>query len=50
MCLAIRSEGEIPADLPPAWTATAAGGTSIVMRPFMKIDQESYVTYVVLKS
>jgi uncharacterized protein len=39
-----------PANAGGDWTATAAGGTSIVMRPFMTIDQESYVTYVALKS
>jgi DUF1680 family protein len=29
---------------------TAADGTSVVMRPFMKIEEESYITYVSLKS
>jgi len=31
-------------------TAKAADGTSVVMRPFMKIQEESYVTYVSVKS
>jgi uncharacterized protein len=31
-------------------TAKAADGTSVVMRPFMKIQDESYVTYVSVKS
>ena len=30
--------------------ATSANGSSITMRPFMKIDKESYSTYVLLKS
>jgi uncharacterized protein len=30
--------------------ATAADGTNVVMRPFMKIQEESYITYVLLKS
>ena len=29
---------------------TAADGTSVAMRPFMKIEEESYITYVSLKS
>ena len=32
------------------WTATAADGSSVTMRPFMSIDKESYSTYVLLKS
>jgi DUF1680 family protein len=32
------------------WTANAADGSSITMRPFMNIDKESYSTYVLLKS
>jgi hypothetical protein len=31
-------------------TAKAADGTSVVMRPFMKIQEESYVTCVSVKS
>lgn len=32
------------------WSASAADGSSIVMRPFMTIDKEGYSTYVQLKS
>jgi DUF1680 family protein len=32
------------------WLANSADGKSIAMRPFMKIDKESYSTYVQLKS
>ena len=32
------------------WTASAADGSSVTMRPFMSIDKESYSTYVLLKS
>lgn len=32
------------------WVANAADGTTITMRPFMRIDKEGYSTYVVLKS
>jgi DUF1680 family protein len=32
------------------WLANSAEGKSIAMRPFMKIDKESYSTYVQLKS
>ncbi|MGA2100275.1 MAG: beta-L-arabinofuranosidase domain-containing protein, partial [Candidatus Sulfotelmatobacter sp.] len=32
------------------WQATSANGSNITMRPFMKIDKESYSTYVLLKS
>jgi len=32
------------------YTATAADGTDVVMRPFMKIQEENYITYVSLKS
>jgi hypothetical protein len=32
------------------WTAIAADGSSVTMRPFMKIDKEKYSTYVLLKS
>lgn len=32
------------------WQASAADGSSVMMRPFMSIDKESYSTYVVLKS
>ena len=32
------------------FTATAANGSSVTMRPFMTIDKESYSTYVLLKS
>jgi DUF1680 family protein len=32
------------------WLANSAGGSSVTMRPFMSIDQESYSTYVLLKS
>jgi hypothetical protein len=28
------------------WLATTAQGTTVVMRPFMSIDDESYSTYV----
>ena len=31
------------------WLATAADGSTVTMRPFMNIDQESYSTYVLLK-
>ena len=32
------------------WVANSADGSSITMRPFMRIDKESYSTYVRLKS
>jgi DUF1680 family protein len=32
------------------WLASSADGSSVTMRPFMNIDQESYSTYVQLKS
>jgi uncharacterized protein len=32
------------------WLANSADGSSVSMRPFMNIDQESYSTYVLLKS
>ncbi|PYX41485.1 MAG: hypothetical protein DMG81_03585 [Acidobacteria bacterium] len=32
------------------WIANTADGSSITMRPFMKIDKESYSTYVLLKA
>ena len=32
------------------WTASAADGSKVTMRPFMSIDKESYSTYVLLKS
>jgi hypothetical protein len=32
------------------YTATAVDGTDVIMRPFMKIQEESYITYVQLKS
>ncbi len=32
------------------WSADAADGSKITMRPFMNIDKESYSTYVMLKS
>jgi DUF1680 family protein len=32
------------------WTAQAADGSSVSMRPFMNIDKETYSTYVMLKS
>ena len=32
------------------WVATSADGSEVTMRPFMKIDKESYSTYVRLKS
>jgi uncharacterized protein len=32
------------------WLASSADGRSITMRPFMKIDEETYSTYVQLKS
>jgi DUF1680 family protein len=31
------------------WTASAADGSRVTMRPFMTIDKESYSTYVLLK-
>jgi len=31
------------------WLANSADGSSVTMRPFMKIDKESYSTYVLLK-
>jgi hypothetical protein len=32
------------------WVASSAAGSSVIMRPFMNIDKESYSTYVSLKS
>jgi uncharacterized protein len=32
------------------WQATSANGTIVAMRPFMKINKESYSTYVLLNS
>ena len=32
------------------WLANAADGSGITLRPFMKIDKESYSTYMLLKS
>jgi uncharacterized protein len=32
------------------WQATSADGSSVIMRPFMSIDKESYSTYVLLKT
>lgn len=32
------------------WKATSADGSSVTMRPFMKIEKESYSTYVLLKT
>lgn len=32
------------------WTATSASGGDVTMRPFMKIDKESYSTYVQIRS
>jgi DUF1680 family protein len=32
------------------WLADSVNGSSVTMRPFMKIDKESYSTYVLLKS
>ena len=32
------------------WIANTADGSSVTMRPFMKIDKESYSTYVLLKA
>ncbi len=32
------------------WTATAADGTNVVLRPFMKIKEESYIAYVLANS
>jgi DUF1680 family protein len=32
------------------WIANSVDGSSVVMRPFMSIDKESYSTYVLLKS
>jgi uncharacterized protein len=32
------------------WFADSADGSRVTMRPFMNIDQESYSTYVLLKS
>jgi DUF1680 family protein len=32
------------------WLARSADGSSVVMRPFMNIDKESYSTYVLLKT
>jgi len=32
------------------WVASSADGSTVTMRPFMKIDKESYSTYVLLKA
>jgi hypothetical protein len=32
------------------WTADATDGSQVTMRPFMRIDKESYSTYVRLTS
>jgi hypothetical protein len=32
------------------WIAQSVEGSSVSMRPFMKIDKESYSTYVLLKA
>ena len=32
------------------WAATAADGPDLVMRPFMNIQEEPYITYVKVKS